>query len=60
MTPYVDYTERSPTRLELTYVHPLRRHLALTAGFLLDYVPDPPEDIKSYDTKVTFGIRWTP
>ena len=56
--PYLDYTERSPMRLQLTYAHPIQEHLDITAGFLWDYVPDPPGDIKPYDTKLTFGIRW--
>lgn len=56
--PYFRETQRSPFRLELLYAHPLRDHLDLTAGFHWDYVPDPPGDIKPYDTKVTFGIRY--
>lgn len=58
--PYLDQTELSPMRLELLYAHPLRDHFDLTAGFLGDYVPDPPGTIKPYDTKITFGVRWKP
>jgi len=56
--PYLDYVERSPMRLELRYAHPLREHLDVVAGFLLDYVPDPPGDVDPVDTKITFGVRW--
>ena len=56
--PYIDNTELSPSRLELRYAHPLRDHLDIVVGFLADYVPDPPGDLESLDTKITFGIRW--
>ena len=56
--PYLDRTELSPSRLELRYAHPLRDHLDITAGFLVDYVPEPPDGIEPWDTKFTFGIRW--
>ncbi|MDF1701653.1 MAG: DUF481 domain-containing protein [Planctomycetota bacterium] len=58
--PYLDEIERSPLQLELRYLHPLRDHLDLTVGFLIDYVPEPPGDFRSYDTKFTFGLRWRP
>jgi putative salt-induced outer membrane protein YdiY len=59
--PYVEETERSPMRLELRYAHPLRDHFDVTASFILDYVPDPPEPgIEPYDTKLLLGLRWKP
>jgi len=58
--PYLDEVELSPWRLELRYIHPLRKNLDVTAGFLLDYVPEPPPGIESYDTKLTLGLRWSP
>ena len=59
--PYVDETERSPMRLELRYAHPLRAHFDVTAGFIVDYVPDPPQPgIDPYDTTLLFGFRWRP
>lgn len=60
-TPYLDETQRSPMRLELRYAHPLRSHLDVTASFLVDYVPEPPQDdIKPWDTKFVVGLRWKP
>lgn len=59
--PYFEETQRSPMRLELRYAHPLRDHFDVTASFLLDYVPDPPEPgIKPEDTKFLLGLRWRP
>lgn len=58
--PYLDELERSPLQLELRYLHPLRDSLDVTVGFLIDYVPEPPGDFRSYDTKFTFGLRWRP
>ena len=58
--PYLDHSGFSPSRLELRYGHPLRKHLDVTASFLLDYVPDPPAGIDSADTKFVIGVRWRP
>jgi len=33
-------------------------HLDVVAGFLADWVPEPPDGIDPLDTKVTLGIRW--
>lgn len=58
--PYVEDMDRTPYRFEARYAHPLRDGLDITAGFLLDYVEEPGGDLKSYDTKLTFGLRWRP
>ncbi|MFV1958322.1 MAG: DUF481 domain-containing protein [Planctomycetota bacterium] len=59
--PYLENTDRSPMRLELRYAHPLRAHFDVTAGFIFDYVPNPPErGIRPWDTKLVFGVRWKP
>ena len=60
MVPYFDSFERSPYHLSARYIHPLRYGLSLTAGFILDYVQDPPGDVRDYDTKFTVGLRWSP
>ncbi len=50
--------ELSPMRLELTYAHPIRKHLDVTAAFIANYVPEPPDGIDPLDTKVVLGIRY--
>ena len=58
--PYLSAPELSPSRLELKYAHPIQEHLSLTAGFIWEHVPEPPDGIKSDDTKLIFGIAWKP
>ena len=58
--PYLDEIDLTPRRLELRYGHPIRRHLDVTASFLLDYVPHPPAGLKSEDPKFVLGLRWRP
>ena len=58
--PYFEDFDRTPYRFEARYAHPIRDGLDITAGFLLDYVEEPGGDLKSYDTKLTFGLRWRP